>query len=124
MFHGLLRPVIPQQRHRTLQLFYPRTMTSAPDKSGTKAFASSDGRYHRQVSSFRDVIQKGGKFEPEIGRYHLIVALACPWAHRALLVRYLKRMGDVEGLLPVTVVGSFLGEPGWSFEPYLSLIHI
>ena len=93
-------------------------MTSAPDKSGTKAFASSDGRYHRQVSSFRDVIQKGGKFEPEIGRYHLIVALACPWAHRALLVRYLKRMGDVEGLLPVTVVGSFLGEPGWSFEPY------
>lgn len=118
MFHGLLRPVIPQLRHRTLQLFYPRTMTSAPDKSGTKAFASSDGRYHRQVSSFRDVIQKGGKFEPEIGRYHLIVALACPWAHRALLVRYLKRMGDVEGLLPVTVVGSFLGEPGWSFEPY------
>lgn len=84
----------------------------------TANFASSDGRYHRQVSSFRDTIAKGTKFEPELGRYHLIVALACPWAHRTLIVRKLKGIDKVDGLLPVTVVDSFLGPDGWSFVPY------
>lgn len=91
------------------------SMSSSDAKKG---FADTDGRYRRQVSSFRDVIEKGGKFEPEVGRYHLIVALACPWASRALILRKLKRMDEVKGLLPVTVVDSFLGDKGWSFVPY------
>lgn len=81
-------------------------------------FAAHDGRYHRQVSSFRDIIAKGTKFEPEIGRYHLVAALACPWAHRALLVRKLKGIDKVDGLLPVTIVDSFFGPEGWAFTPY------
>ncbi|WFD26452.1 glutathionyl-hydroquinone reductase [Malassezia nana] len=75
--------------------------------------AGEDGRYHRQESSFRDVIKKGGRFAPERGRYHLIVAEACPWAHRVLLLRKLKKMDTVSDLLPVTVVDSFLGPEGW-----------
>ncbi|WFD34850.1 glutathionyl-hydroquinone reductase [Malassezia cuniculi] len=91
------------------------TTTTMPD---IWKFSSKDGRFHRQVASFRDEIAKGGKFEPEVGRYHLIVALACPWAHRTLILRKLKGIDKVEGLLPVTVVDSFLGPDGWTFVPY------
>ena len=88
-------------------------MPAPKEAVASKPFASSDGRFHRQESSFRDVIAPGTKFEPEIGRYKLIVSLACPWAHRVLIVRALKRMDEVENLLPVTVVDTFLGEKGW-----------
>jgi len=38
--------------------------------AGTKpTWASEDGSFKRQVSSFRDVIEKGGKFEPEKGEF-------------------------------------------------------
>lgn len=33
-------------------------------------------------------------FKPEKDRYHLYVAAACPWAHRTLMVRALKGLGD------------------------------
>jgi putative glutathione S-transferase len=33
------------------------------------SWASGDGSFKRQTSSFRDVIEKGGKFEPEKGRF-------------------------------------------------------
>jgi putative glutathione S-transferase len=32
-------------------------------------------------------------------RYHLYVCLACPWAHRALIVRELKGLQDYIGEL-------------------------
>jgi len=40
-------------------------------------WASKDGEFNRQVSSFREVIQDGSKFAPEKGRYYLYVSLAC-----------------------------------------------
>ncbi len=43
-------------------------------------------------------------------RYILICAYACPWAHRAMIVRKLKGIDKVEGLLPFYSVDSFLGE--------------
>lgn len=45
-------------------------MSSADKSSGDKkitGWASEDGSFKRQSSSFRDVIEKGGKFEPEKG---------------------------------------------------------
>ena len=33
------------------------------------SWASNDGSFKRQTSSFRDVIEKGGKFEPEKGEF-------------------------------------------------------
>lgn len=49
-----------------------RTMTSTSTnhshKDGSTNWASNDGQFKRQVSSFRDEIKKGGKFEPEVGQ--------------------------------------------------------
>jgi putative glutathione S-transferase len=79
-------------------------------------WADKDGSFKRQVSSFRDQIEPNGKFAPEkgqsaslddwagswaeltsAGRYHLYVSLACPWAHRALIVRQLKGLEEYMG---------------------------
>lgn len=51
-------------------------------------------------------------FKAEAGRYHLYVSLACPWAHRTLIVRQLKGLNDV---ISVTVVNWFLDDKGWTF---------
>lgn len=58
---------------------------------------TAGGQFKRQVSSFRDTIDKNGKFPPEAGRYHLVVSLACPWAHRALILRKLKGLDKLIG---------------------------
>lgn len=74
---------------------------------------SNDGRFVRQQSSFRDTIAAGGDHPPEPGRYHLFVAWACPWAHRALLWRKLK---GLEKLIDVSVVAPHMLENGWTFD--------
>ncbi|KDN51383.1 hypothetical protein K437DRAFT_221603 [Tilletiaria anomala UBC 951] len=86
-------------------------------KNDVLVWASKDGHYRRQVSSFRDSISiaPDSQFQPELNRYKLIVSYACPWAHRTLIVRALKGMDKVEGLLPYTSVNSFLGSNGWTF---------
>jgi glutathionyl-hydroquinone reductase len=53
-----------------------------------------------------------GGFKAERGRYHLYVSLACPWAHRTLIVRKLKKLDDA---MAVSVVDPFMGEEGWAF---------
>ncbi len=75
---------------------------------------SGDGRFWRPPTRFRDTIAPGGRFPPEAGRYHLYVSLACPWAHRALIVRKLK---GLEGLIGLSVTHWFMGEEGWTFAP-------
>ena len=61
------------------------------------------GAFQRKDSSFRDWIEdrEGARFQPEAGRYHLYVAYACPWAHRALIMRSLK---GLEKMISVSVV--------------------
>lgn len=44
------------------------------------------GEFVRGVSGFRQAIGNGD-FPPEPGRYHLFVALNCPWCHRVTLAR-------------------------------------
>lgn len=55
------------------------------------------GEFKRQPSTFRKEIKKGGEYPPEKGRYSLIVSLACPWAHRTLIVRKLKGLEKLIG---------------------------
>ncbi|MDX1605042.1 MAG: glutathione S-transferase family protein [Candidatus Competibacterales bacterium] len=78
--------------------------------------SSKDGRFHRADSTFRDWVSADGSsgFEAESGRYVLYVSLACPWAHRTLVLRRLKRL---ERVIDVVVVEPHMGEEGWSFGP-------
>lgn len=57
----------------------------------------------------------GGGFAAQPGRYHLYVSYACPWAHRTLIFRALKRL---DGIIGVSVVHPFMGEAGWEFADY------
>lgn len=108
--------------HRGKKVFEPSALgmsSSIPQHTdGSTKWASQDGQFRRQVSSFRGFIEPQGKHPPALGRYKLFVALACPWAHRTLLLRKLKGIDKVDNLLPVYVVDSLLGPEGWSFEPY------
>ena len=72
------------------------------------------GGFVRQTSGFRDFISSDGstEFAAEADRYHLYVALICPWASRALIARKLK---GLESLISVTVVEPQLGAQGWRF---------
>lgn len=75
------------------------------------------GAFRRQASRFREQVTADGSsgFPAEPGRYHLYVSLACPWAHRTIVVRALKQLEDVVGL---TVVDPLRDERGWAFtEP-------
>lgn len=75
---------------------------------------SKDGQFKRQQSKFRNEISKDSKaeFPAEKDRYHLYVSLACPWAHRTLIVRELKGLQDI---LPISVVHWEMLEGGWRF---------
>jgi putative glutathione S-transferase len=62
-----------------------------------------DGDFIRQESGFRHWVTKDGSpgpsgeggFQAAPGRYHLYVSYACPWAHRTLIFRALKRLEEV-----------------------------
>lgn len=54
-----------------------------------------------------------GGFKAESGRYHLYIAIACPWAHRTLIVRHLK---GLEKHITVDVVAPITGGEGWTFD--------
>ncbi|KAF2771512.1 hypothetical protein EJ03DRAFT_30479 [Teratosphaeria nubilosa] len=72
------------------------------------------GEFKRQSSTFREWVssEPGSKFPAEKGRYHLYVSYACPWAHRALIVRKLKGLEDI---IPYTSAHWHMGEKGWRF---------
>lgn len=83
--------------------------------------SQSGGRFQRAPSRFRNWIAADGSpglsgtggFAAEPGRYHLYVSLACPWAHRTLIFRKLKKLEDV---ISVSVVSWYMGSSGWTFD--------
>lgn len=90
------------------------TGQKAPDK---------DGSFVRADSAFRNWITRDGApgptgkggFQAEVGRYHLIVALTCPWAHRTLI--YLRLKG-LESIISLGIVHPQRTSKGWSFHPF------
>lgn len=60
----------------------------------------SEGNFVRSTSTFRNRITKDGSsgFPAVPGRYHLIVAAICPWAHRTVIIRKLKGLDEVISL--------------------------
>jgi glutathionyl-hydroquinone reductase len=77
---------------------------------------STGGAFVRSESHFRDHVENvpGARFTPEPGRYRLYASLACPWAHRTLVVRALKGLEDA---IPVSVVHPLMLDHGWTFDP-------
>ena len=76
---------------------------------------NEEGAFVRQEDQFRGWVTRDcSKGNPaESGRYHLYVSLACPWAHRTVIMRRLKRLEDVIGM---TVVDPIRDERGWVFR--------
>lgn len=78
------------------------------------------GGFVRQISSFRNWVTPDGSpgptgdggFPAERNRYHLYVALICPWASRTLIARKLKKLEDV---ISVSVVGPIATDQSWQF---------
>jgi len=76
--------------------------------------ADRGGAFLRPDSSFRDAVSRDGstRFPAEPGRYQLVTAPSCPWAHRTVLMRALKHLDDVIPLLESDLPK---GE-GWAFS--------
>ena len=77
---------------------------------------SETGQFKRVDSVFRDRITADGSsgFKAEPGRYHLYVAHGCPWAHRTLIYRALKKLeGADHGRLSSSRA---CAQQGWTFE--------
>ncbi|MEQ9462568.1 MAG: glutathione S-transferase family protein [Haliea sp.] len=81
----------------------------------------NQGRFVRESARFRHWVTPEGSAGPSgdsgfaaaSGRYHLYVSLACPWAHRTLIVRSLKGLDD---LIDVSVVSPLMLEQGWTYD--------
>jgi putative glutathione S-transferase len=76
---------------------------------------SDHGEFERQEDAFRLWVSADGStpFAVEARRYHLYVSLACPWAHRTVIVRKLK---GLEAAVGMTVVDPVRDERGWAFR--------
>src|SRR3954454_19454620 len=79
------------------------------------AETNGSGAFVRQQYSIRDRITADGSsgFLAEPGRYHLYVSLACPWAHRSIIVRSLL---GLESVVSMSVVDPIRDERGWAFR--------
>lgn len=89
-----------------------------PEYDGTpgRSVIDKKGAFQRSQSAFRNWVTADGSsgFKAQSGRYHLYVSLACPWAHRTLILRKLKGLDDV---ISVNVVDWLLNfETGWEFN--------
>lgn len=76
---------------------------------------ASPGEFIRQADAFRGWVSADGRsgYPAEPHRYHLYVSWACPWAHRTIIVRKLKKL---EGIVGMTVVDPIRDERGWAFH--------
>jgi glutathionyl-hydroquinone reductase len=90
---------------------------------------SGDGSFVRPESGFRDRVTRDGSsgFEAEAGRYVLVTAPSCPWAHRTVLMRKLK---GLEGAIAILQSDLPKGQ-GWAYsrgfddlEPIDGVFHV
>jgi glutathionyl-hydroquinone reductase len=83
----------------------------------TTAARSVEGSYERDTSYITDRITRDGSgdraWRVEAGRYRLVVARACPWANRALIIR---RLLGLEDALSMGICGPVHDERSWTFD--------
>lgn len=85
-------------------------MVNGKIKNDRSIRLNKDEEFERPNSVFRDTLSNN-EIEPD--RYHLYVSYACPWAHRTLIVRSLKKL---ENIISVSVTDALMGENGWTFS--------
>jgi len=89
--------------------------------------AGAGGTFARTSSTFRNWVTPDGApgpsgaggFAAARGRYHLYVALSCPWAHRTLIFRALKRLEDV---ISLSVVSPQMKSGSWDFSEFPGVV--
>ncbi len=82
---------------------------------------TKEGRFIRPAAALRNFVTRDGSagpsgeggFPAEAGRYHLYVSLACPWAHRTLIFRALKKL---EPIISASITEPLYGKTGWEFS--------
>lgn len=85
-----------------------------------KPASSEEGEFVRQDSQFRHWVTDDGQagpsgeggFKAEADRYHLYISHACPWAHRTMIFRKIKKL---QNIISVSVVSPDMGPEGWQF---------
>ena len=95
----------------------------------------SGGKFVRSTAKFRNWITPDGSagpsgeggFPAEAGRYHLYVSLACPWAHRTLIFRKLKKLTQREvseqiGLRQATISSVESGDSGTQLKTLTEML--
>jgi len=86
---------------------------------------SADGAFVRQPNRFTDRITRDSTRWPvEPGRYRLIWSRACPWAHRAVIVRGLL---GLQNAISVGTLDPVRDERGWRFaepDPVLGITYL
>ena len=90
-------------------------MAEATQPFALRSSENRDGAFVRQQSRFRNWVTADGSsgFAPEVGRYHLYVARACPWAHRTIIGR---RLMGLEDAISISFVNPIRDERGWAFN--------
>lgn len=75
------------------------------------------GAFVRKASKFHGWVKRDGSTDylPEAGRYLLYVSLACPWSHRTILFRKLKKL---EKVIELVVTDPHMDEDGWKFSEF------
>jgi glutathionyl-hydroquinone reductase len=73
------------------------------------------GKFNEIPTTFRGWVSIDGSsgFQAVAGRYHLYVALGCPWAHRTLLMREIKGLNDA---ISLSIVDPIMSDKGWMFS--------
>ena len=92
----------------------PVDFTAFGDYS-VKAPRPADGEFVRPKYPFQGRITADGSsgYRAQPGRYHLYVSLACPWAHRSVIVRQLL---GLEPVISLSVVDPIRDGRGWAFR--------
>ncbi|MEP4195541.1 MAG: glutathione S-transferase C-terminal domain-containing protein [Aliishimia sp.] len=95
--------------------------TSIEEPQANVAARRAKGEFVRGISGFRSVLGQDPDFPAEAGRYHLFVALNCPWCHRVTLARNVLGLQDsitMDIAFPSRTTDDDPIEPNrWEFNP-------
>ncbi len=96
----------------------------SPAKAQFPDEQNADGQFVRQDDQFRSWVRADGSsgFPAEAGRYELYVSLACPWAHRTIIMRKVKKLENAIGMI---VVDPIRDDRGWRYgSHFLSELYL